>query len=81
MAEMVQPTRDPDLIAVKNGIFNYKTKQFSSFTPTLVFTTKTAVRYVNGAASPHIIMPDGLVWDFDSWMRSLSDNPEIVNLL
>ena len=26
-------------------------------------------------------MPDGLTWDPESWMKELSDNPEVVNLL
>lgn len=82
-AEFTMPSCDRDLIALDNGIFNYKTKTFMDFTPDICFMRKSRVRYVTGPAptNPHIMMPDGEDWNFDDWMNTLSDDPEIVDLL
>lgn len=71
-----------DLIAVNNGIFNYKTKTLEPFTPDLVFLTKSKVNY-NPAATNITIhnADDNTDWDIESWMNDLSDDPEIVNVL
>ena len=80
-AEYVTPSNDPDLIAVNNGIFDYKTKQLLSFSPDYVFTAKSRVNYVSNAVNPHYTMHDGLDWDVDTWFGTLSDDPDIVKLL
>lgn len=83
-AEVIQQPEDPDpdLIAVNNGIFNFRTKELLPFSPDYVFTAKSRVNYVKGAANPWIQNPDdGTYWDVVSWMESLSDDPEIVELL
>lgn len=72
---------DPDLIPVNNGIFNYKTKQMIPFSPDLIFTAKCCVDYIPNAIIPRITNPDGTIWDIESWMNSLSDDYEVVNLL
>lgn len=72
---------DKDLVAVNNGIFNYATKQLMPFDKEYVFITKSHVDYVENAPNPIITMPDGEKWDVESWMHSLSDDPEIVTLL
>ncbi|MDU4969824.1 MAG: phage/plasmid primase, P4 family, partial [Atopobium minutum] len=73
--------RDRDLIAVGNGIYDYANKMLMDFDPELVFTTKSHVNFVDGAANPHITMPDGVDWDVESWMQSLSDDPDVRELL
>lgn len=80
-APQVLRNQDPDLVAVNNGIFDYKTKSLSPFSPDKVFLTKSMVDYVPNAVNPKITEPDGHVWDVDSWLCSLSDDPEIQNLL
>lgn len=72
---------DKDLIAVNNGIFNYRTKTLSDFDPQYVFLTKSRVDY-NPNAQNVIIHndDDDTDWDVESWMQSLSDDPEIVEL-
>lgn len=35
----------------------------------------------DGAENPHIIMPDGVDWDVESWMQSLSDDLDVRELL
>lgn len=73
---------DKDLIAVNNGIFDYSTKTLSPFTPEKIFLTKSRVDY-NPNATNIVIhnSSDGTDWDVESWMETLSDDPEIVNVL
>lgn len=73
---------DPDLVAVNNGIFDYRTKKLMPFDRKYVFLSKSGVDYVPGAPSPVIHnADDGTDWDVDSWMSDLSEDPEIVQLL
>lgn len=82
IAPRVERCLDRDLIAVNNGIFNYKTKTLHDFSPDFVFLAKSHVNY-NHAAQNIVIHndDDGTDWDVETWMQSLSDDPEIVNLL
>lgn len=81
-APRVSRCNDPDLIAVGNGIFNYATKQLEPFDENKVFLTKSQVNYNPNATNISIHNPvDGTDWDVESWMASLSDDPEVVNLL
>ena len=73
--------RDRNLIAVNNGLFDYESKQLLPFTPDKVFLSKSKVDYNPNAVNPMIVEPDGNVWDVESWMGELSDDPEVVNLL
>lgn len=82
MAPMIVSTQDRDLIAVNNGIFDYKTKQLLPFSPDYVFTKKSKVNYNPNAVNTVIHNPaDGTDWDVESWMEELSDDPEVTNLL
>ena len=75
-------TMDPDLIAVNNGIFDFRTKELVPFSPDYVFLAKSHVDYDPNAVNVHIHNDDdGTDWDVDSWMDELSDDPEIVDLL
>lgn len=82
MAEVRTCCTDRDLIPVNNGIFNYQTKQLEPFTPDLVFTSKSHVNY-NPQATNVVIhnADDNTDWDVESWMHTLSDDDDIVNLL
>lgn len=81
IAPRVEPCRDRDLIAVNNGIFNYKTKQLLPFTKEKIFLSKAKVNYNPNAANPVIQEPDGGMWDVESWMLELMDDPEMTDLL
>lgn len=70
-----------DLIAVNNGIFNFKTKEFLDFSPEYVFLSKSKVDYNPEAKNVVLYHPDGVSWDVESWFESLSDDEEIVDLL
>lgn len=81
-APRVMVTTNRDLIAVNNGIFDYKTKTLLPFTPEIVFTAKSAINYNENAVNPVIHNDaDGTDWDIESWMADLNDDPEIVALL
>jgi putative DNA primase/helicase len=84
LAERLTPVKAvacPELIAVNNGIFDYRRQQLLPFSSEHVFLSKTATRWNPDAQNPHIQTPHGDVWDVESWMSSLSDDPEIVDLL
>lgn len=72
---------DPDLIPVDNGVFNYRTKELQPFSPDTVFLSKARVAYDSTATSPVITNDDGTTWEVEEWMTTLSDDPEIVELL
>lgn len=73
---------DRDLIAVNNGIFNYKTKTLQPFDPNIVFLAKSRVNYNPNAQLITIHnTDDNTDWDVESWLATLSDDPEIVDLL
>lgn len=75
-------TLDRDLVPVNNGIFNYRTKMLEEFTPDKIFMVKSAVDYNPAAQNPVLYSPeDGMYWDVENWMKELSDDPEVVNLL
>ena len=74
--------KDRNLVAVNNGIFDYDTKTLLPFDPGYVFLTKSSVNYNPNAVNPVIHNDDdGTDWDVESWMKTLSDDDEIVNLL
>lgn len=81
-APLLSLTKDRDLIPVNNGVFDYKSKNLLPFSPDMVFTAKCRVDY-NPLAQNITIhnAEDGSDWDFETWIQSLSDDAEIVNLL
>ncbi|WP_404464724.1 phage/plasmid primase, P4 family [Micrococcus antarcticus] len=81
LAPVVRPNADRDLIAVNNGIFDYRTKTLHEFSPDHVFMSKIAVNYNAEAENPHIQTPDGDVWDVETWMAGLSDDEGVPELL
>lgn len=74
-------THNQDLIAVNNGVFDYKSKNLYPFTPDLVFLTKSRVDYNPNASLVTIHNDDDNTdWDIESWMSDLSNDPAIVEL-
>lgn len=64
-----------DLIAVKNGIFNYKTKQLHDFHPGHIFMSKLQVNFNPDAQKPLLSNPDDdYIFDIEEWMLDLADN-------
>ena len=73
-----------DLIAVNNGIIDYNNgdPQFIDFSPEFIFLAKLDVAWNPDARNVVIHNDtDGTDWDVESWMESLSDDPEVVELL
>ena len=71
-----------DLIAVKNGIFDFRRKVLIPFSPDTVFTTKLKVNYNPNATNVVIHnSDDGTDWDFDSWIMEVADDQEIAEVL
>lgn len=73
---------DKDLIAVNNGIFDYKTKELLPFDPEFVFTAKSSVNYNPYATNVVIHNPDdGTDWDVESWIAEIANDTEIEQLI
>ena len=72
---------DPDIIAVNNGLFNFKTKTLEPFSPDKVFLSKSHVDYNPNATNVVIHNnDDGTDWDVESWILELAnDDPDIEN--
>ncbi len=81
-APRVERCSDPDLIAVNNGIFNYKTKILQPFSPELVFTAKSHTDYNPNAANVIIHNNnDNTDWDIETWVKELFDDLELSELI
>ena len=82
IAPQKRRTTDPDLIAVQNGIFNYKTKELQPFDKEFVYLSKSQVAYNPNAQNINIHNDDDDTdWDVETWVEELSDDPEIVKSL
>lgn len=82
MVPLRQRSNNEDLIPVNNGVFDYRTKQFLHFSPNLVFTAKSHVNF--DPTAKNVVLhndSDNTDWDVESWMKSLSDDPQIIKLL
>lgn len=73
---------DRDLIAVNNGIFNYRTKIVEPFDPEKVFTAKCRVDYNPTAQNVTLHNDsDNTDWDIESWILELFDDPEVAECI
>lgn len=82
MVPRVQPCREPNLIAVNNGIFDFDTKTLMPFSKDYVFMSKSRVDYNPNAINITIHNDeDGTDWDIESWMNTLSDDEDVVETL
>lgn len=80
-APVQERTLDPHRSPVRNGIYNSLTGELEPFSPKSIYLSKISVDYDPAATSPVIDTPDGDVWEVEEWMRTLSDDPEVVELL
>lgn len=81
-APRVERCCNPDLIAINNGIFNYKTKIVEPFDPEYVFTAKCRINY-NPTATNVVIHneQDNTDWNVEDWVLELFDDPEIAECI
>ena len=81
LLKRTEPCSNKDLLAVNNGIYDYKTKTLMPFDPSYVFLSKSHVDYNPNAKNVVIHNPDDNTdWDVESWMKDLNDDPEVVEL-
>lgn len=80
-APIKEITRIPHLRAVNNGIFNHKTQALEPFTPDHVAVHKIPVNYNPDAEDPEITMPDGEKWTFNAWLKGLTEDEGVYELL
>lgn len=72
---------DPNLLPMGNGVLNRRSRRLDPHSPDRVFVRKFPVRWVDNAPLPTIDMGNGQRWDPESWMTTLSDDPEVVEML
>lgn len=80
-APVVRRTKEAHLVPVNNGVFDHHRQELLEFSPDWFFMSKSRVDYDAAATSPAITNPDGTIWDVESWMRSLSDDKGVPELL
>ncbi|MFK0244543.1 phage/plasmid primase, P4 family [Amycolatopsis azurea] len=69
-------------IIVGDTTFHLAPKALIPFDPALVFLAKCHIDYTDTPVNPVITHPvDGTVWDIESWIRELSDEEGIPELL
>lgn len=67
---------------VNNGIFDFDAKKLMPFSRDYVFLGKCHVDYVRNPVSPVIHnAKDNTDWEIEEWVRTLSDDPDVVNLI
>lgn len=81
-APVVAREQSPELVPLNNGIFDHGRQELLPFSPDHVFLVKSPVDYDATALNPVITHPvDGSVWDVESWIRELSDDVGVPELL
>ena len=78
----VARTKEPNLVPVNNGVFDYDTKTLLPFSPDYVFLSKCRVDYNPNATN--VILhndEDNTDWNVEDWMFELSDDSDITRLL
>lgn len=82
MVPRVARCKDPNIIPVNNGLFNYEKKELMPFTPDKVYLSKCRVNYNPNATNINIHnTDDGTDWNIESWIAELTDDPAVVGLL
>ena len=77
ICEHAQINKDRDLIAVGNGIFDFKRKVLLDFSEDLVFLSKSVVDFDPNAKLKKF--QDG--WDIESWLADIAIDDEVCQLL
>lgn len=77
ICEKAEINHNRDLIAVNNGIFDYKKKVLLSFDEKYVFLSKSAVDYKQYVAPK--VFADG--WNVEDWLKDISVDEDVADLL
>jgi putative DNA primase/helicase len=74
-------TVERDLVPVNNGVLDYASKDLLDFSPDLVFLSKSSIDFDRDAENPIITELDGSTWDVVTWIKDLSDDKGVPELL
>ena len=77
ICEKAEVNKDPNLIAVNNGVFDFRKKVLMKYNEDLVFLSKSRVDF-----NDHITLktfPDG--WDVESWIKEIAVDGDVAELL
>lgn len=74
---LLKESEDEDVVALKNGLFNLRSKELLPFSPDVVIRSKASVAFNENASA--YVMDDG--WSVDEWIRGLANNDPDVDKL
>lgn len=79
LAQLLKESKDKNVVALANGLFDLDSKKLREFSPDVVLTSKSSVAFNEDAATCPV-MDDG--WNVNDWIRELAnDDPEVEKLL
>lgn len=71
---------NPNLIAVQNGVFDFKTKELLPFSSDYIFLNKITTNFNANATKSPVINDNDDTWEFHQWINELACNDEgVVN--
>ena len=77
-AQLLKESKDKNVVALANGLFDLDSKKLREFLPDVVLTSKASVAF-NEDATTCPVMDDG--WNVDEWIRELAnDDPQVEKL-
>ena len=77
-AQLLKESKDKNVVALANGLFDLDSKKLREFSPDVVLTSKASVAF-NEDATTCPVMDDG--WNVDEWIRELANyDPEVEKL-
>ena len=74
---LLKESEDEDVVALKNGLFNLRSKELLPFSPDVVLRSKASVAFNENASA--YVMDDG--WNVDEWIREFANNDPDVDKL
>lgn len=77
ICERANINKDKDLVAVNNGIFDYRQKKLLPFDESYVFLSKSEVDYDDQVRLK--TFPDG--WNVEDWLKEISVDDDVCSLL
>lgn len=80
-SEFVMISENPNYVPLENGIWDYEKRELIDFSPDIVLTKKSPVRFNPNAQDVSITMPDGVVFTTEWFFDSLTDDEDVKKLL
>lgn len=76
MVPIKEINKDPDLIPLNNGIYNYREDKLMEFTPNIILQSKSSVNFNEDIEEPEIAG-----WKPSVWLKELSNNQGFDTLI